>query len=129
LNSRICHVCIGRTKESATAALRRKELFDENKGAVRIFFGEEVAALHRLSLRAWSSLPPNAQRTSVLCIESVEWSALSPEMQHRAFDPLASFFVGAIVFDIDRGRSAIFFADAVNASGIAVGWEHARGQR
>ena len=58
--------------------LQRKELFDENGGVVRILFREEVAALHCLSLRVRSPLPPNAQRTAVFCIESVERTALGP---------------------------------------------------
>jgi hypothetical protein len=43
-------------------------LLDENCGVVRILFGEEVATLHRLSLRAWSPLPPDFVKfCGVLC--------------------------------------------------------------
>lgn len=52
------------------------ELLDENCGVVRILFREEVATLHRLAMRVRSPLPPNAQWTAILCIESVERATL-----------------------------------------------------
>jgi len=55
-----------------------EELLDENCGVVRILFREEVATLHRLALRVRSPLPPNAQWTAILCIESVERATLGP---------------------------------------------------
>ena len=55
-----------------------EELLDENCGVVRVLFREEVATFHRLSLRVRSPLPPNAQRTAVFCIESVERTTLGP---------------------------------------------------
>lgn len=58
--------------------LQRKKLFDENSSVVRILFWEKVAALHWLALRLRRPLPPNAERTTVFCIESVERTALGP---------------------------------------------------
>ena len=55
-----------------------EELLDQNCGVVRILFREEVATLHRLPLRVRSPLPPYAQWTAILCIESVERSTLGP---------------------------------------------------
>ena len=60
------------------AGLRREELLDESSGVVRVLFREEVAAFHRLSVCARSPLPPNAQRTAVFCVESVERTTLGP---------------------------------------------------
>jgi Transposase DDE domain group 1 len=37
-----------------------EELFDENRRVVRVLFRKEVAALHGLSLRVRSPLPPNS---------------------------------------------------------------------
>ena len=88
--------------------------------SVRIFFREKVAALHWLSLRPRRPLPPNAERTTVFCIESVERTTLGPEMQHWALDSLGCFLVGAIVFDINRCRGAILLADSMNPGRIAV---------
>src|SRR5271155_4532066 len=58
------------SRPSAIDGLCREKLFDENSGVVRILFREKVAALHWLSLRPQRPLPPNAERTTVLCIES-----------------------------------------------------------
>jgi len=98
-----------------------QELLDENCGVVRILFREEVATLHRLALRVRSPLPPNAQRTAVLCIESIERATLGPQMQHRTFDTLGRFLVGTVVLDIDRRRSSIFLTDSMNADRITIG--------
>jgi hypothetical protein len=108
------------TRKSAIVLLGGKKLFNENRSLVRVFFREKVATLHWLSLRPWRPLPPNAERTTVFCIESVERTTLGPEMQHWALDSLGCFLVGAIVFDINRCRGAIFLADSMNASGIAI---------
>src|SRR5208282_6215767 len=113
------HFCFPRSPEIDGS--RREELFDENGSVIRILLREKVAALHRLSLRPRSPLPPNAERTTVFCIERVEWTALSPQMQHRTFNSLGRFLVRTIVFDIDRCRGSIFLADSVNAGGITIG--------
>ena len=58
------------------SGLYGEELLDENCGVVRILFREEVATLHRPALRVRSPLPPYAQWTAILCIESVERATL-----------------------------------------------------
>src|ERR1700756_1049391 len=98
-----------------------KKSFDNDFGVFRVFFWEEVATLHRLSLRVWSPLPPNADRTSVASVELVERATLSPKMQHRAVDSPGCFLVSAIMFDIDRCRGSILFTDAVHAGWVAIG--------
>ena len=55
-----------------------EELLDQNCGVVRILFREEVATIHRLALHVRSPLPPYAQWTAILCIESVERATLGP---------------------------------------------------
>lgn len=98
-----------------------EELLDENCGVVRVLFREEVAILHRLALHVRSPLPPYAQWTAILCIESVERATLGPQMQHRTFDALGRFLVGTVVLDIDRRRSSIFLTDSMNADRITIG--------
>lgn len=82
-----------------------------NCGVVRILFREEVATLHRLPLRVRSPLPPNAQWTAIVSIESVERATLSPEMEHRTLDTPGRFHVDTVVLDIDSRRSAIFLTE------------------
>src|SRR5580692_9340511 len=106
---------------SAIDGSHREELSYENSSVVRILFREKVATLHWLSLRPRRPLPPNAERTTVFCIESVEWAILGPEMQHRTFDSSGCFLVGAIVFDINRRRGSILLADSMNAGRITIG--------
>src|SRR5271170_6205265 len=77
-------------------ASSRKELLDENCGVVRILFRKEVAALHRLSARVRSPLPPDAERPGVFRVKSIERTALGPEMQHRAFDLFRCFLIRMI---------------------------------
>ena len=60
------------------SGLCREEPLDQNCCVLSILFGEKVATLHRLSLRGWGPLPPNAERTAVFCIESVERATLGP---------------------------------------------------
>jgi hypothetical protein len=62
----------------ASSGSRGEELLDEKRGFVRVLLREEVATLHRLSLRVRSPLPPNTERTSILCIESVERTSHGP---------------------------------------------------
>src|SRR5271156_846345 len=107
-------------RKLATVLSSSNELIDENSSVIGILFREKVAAFHRLPVRVRSPLPPNAERTAVFCIERVERTVLSPQMQHRTFDSLAGFLVRTIVFDVDRRRSSIFFTNAVNAGRIAV---------
>src|SRR5580693_1026147 len=71
-------------------------------------------------IRCPCALLPDAERTTVFCVERVERASFSPEMQHRAVDLPGRFLVGAIVFDVDRCRGSIFLADAVNASWITI---------
>src|SRR5262249_4496096 len=92
-------------------------------GVFRIFFREEVAPLHHLSLHVRSPLPPNAQWATLGCVEGVERATLGPQMQHRAFDASGSFLVCAIVLDIDGCCGSIFLTDAMNAGGIAKGYK------
>src|SRR5580658_6870975 len=106
---------------SAIDGSHREELSYENSSVVRILFREKVATLHWLSLRPRRPLPPNAERTTFFCIESVEWAILGPEMQHRTFDSSGCFLVGAIVFDINRRRGSILLADSMNAGRITIG--------
>src|ERR1700735_4631026 len=47
-------------------------MLDENCRFVGILLREEMAALHRLSVRARGPPPPDAERTSIFCIESVK---------------------------------------------------------
>src|ERR1700739_2188941 len=98
----------------------REELLEGNHRVVRIFFREEVATLYRLPLRLRSPLPPNAERTAVLCIVGVEPTTLRPKVQHRAFNLPARFFVGAVVFDINRGRRSIFLANSMHTGGVPI---------
>src|SRR4029077_4765513 len=44
------------TRKSAIDGLCGEKPIDENRGVARILFREEVTALHRLSMRAWSPL-------------------------------------------------------------------------
>ena len=78
--------CLRQKHSLPSLQLRRKKSLDEGYGLVRVFFREEVATLHRLTLRLRSPLPPNSQRSSVFCIESVERTTLGPQVQHRAFN-------------------------------------------
>jgi hypothetical protein len=66
------------TRKSTIDGLCGEKPIDENRGVVRILFRKEVAALHRLSMCAWSPLPPNAQWPSIFCVESVERTTLGP---------------------------------------------------
>jgi hypothetical protein len=56
----------------------RKELLDSDKSALRILFGKEVTTFHCMPLRLRSPLPPNAERTAIFCIDSVERPSLGP---------------------------------------------------
>src|ERR1700723_1231599 len=98
-----------------------KELLDESCRIVRILFREEVAAFHRLALRARSPLPPDSERAPVSCVKGVERATFRPEMEHGTFDSLRRIFVSTIVFDIDGRSRSIFLADSVNARRIAIG--------
>src|SRR5580704_3156116 len=80
-----------------------------------------MASLHRLSVCVGSPLAPYAQRTAVFRIKCVERTTLGPQMQHRALDSPGSFFVRAIMFDIDGRRSSILFTDSMHARWIAIG--------
>src|SRR5580700_9903820 len=55
-----------------------EELVDETSSVIGALFREEVATFHRLPLCARSPLTPNAQRTAVFCIESVERTTFGP---------------------------------------------------
>src|SRR6266481_9089957 len=108
------------SRPSLIDGLYREKLFYENSSVVRILFRKKVAALHRPALRPRSPLSPNAERTTIFCVESIERATLGPEIQHWAFDSSGRFLVGAIVFDINRCRGSIFLTDSMNAGRIAV---------
>src|SRR6266478_4513371 len=79
------HFCFSRP--SAIDGLYREELFDENGGVIRILFRKKAAALHSLPLRPRSPLPPNAERTTFFCIESIEGATLGPVCEFHSFPP------------------------------------------
>ncbi len=79
------HFCFSRP--SAIDGLYREELFDENGGVVRILFRKKSAALHSLPLGPRGPLPPNAERTTFFCIESIEGATLGPVANSIHFLP------------------------------------------
>src|ERR1700722_1659351 len=101
-------------------ASRRQE-FGENFSRLRgVFFGEEVASLHCLSLDIISPLPPDSQRATVLFVEGVKRSADGPKMQHRTRDAPRLFAILVVVLDIQACRRTVLLADRVDPSRIVI---------
>lgn len=70
----------------------------------RVFFGEEVSALHRTALDIGCPLSPDSQGTTCVGVERVEGSAGSPQMEHRASDLVLGVGVLTVVFDVNGRR-------------------------
>src|SRR5258708_35818594 len=93
------------TSKSAFALLGRKVLFDENSGVLRILVPEKVAALHWLALRPRSNLTPNAERTSLCCVEIIERDTICQYLHQRDLEPPEPCVVGETVFELLSDRA------------------------
>src|SRR5882724_8267071 len=79
-----------------------------------------MTALHGLPLNIVSPLPPDSQRATILFVEGIEWSAGSPQMQHRAGDTPGCFPILLVMLYIQGRCRAILLADRVYPGGIAI---------
>jgi hypothetical protein len=79
-----------------------------------------VTSLHGLPLDIVSPLTPDSQRATILFVEGIEWSAGSPQMQHRARDKSRFFPILLVMLDIQACGRAVLLADRVHPSRIAV---------
>src|ERR1700733_15675163 len=65
-------------------------------------------------------LPPDSQCATILFVEGIQWSANSPQMQHRARDTPRLFLIRLVMLDIQGCGRAVLLADCMHPPRIAI---------
>ena len=80
--------------------LNRQEPFKKLRCLRGVLLGKKVTSLNALPLYIVRPLPPDSQRATIPSVESVEWSADGPQMQHRTRYTPRLFLIHFIMLDI-----------------------------